>query len=72
MNEFVEKNFNVSFDDLWTLRQNNRGMIKMLQEIRKRTKSIHIQEYLIDQELLGIIEKNIRICNKYLEESKRC
>lgn len=60
--------YEVDFDDLWTLKENMKGIESKTQEIRKITKSVHIRELLIDEGITDIIEKNMRIINKYLEK----
>ena len=44
--------YQVDFDDLWTLRMNMYAITRKAREIKKRSKSVHIQEILIDEGIL--------------------
>lgn len=55
----------VEFDDLWTLKENNKGIEREILKIRKLTRSIHIKEIMIDEGILDIIKKNKRVLAKY-------
>ncbi|MEE9215718.1 MAG: hypothetical protein V3U54_13265 [Thermodesulfobacteriota bacterium] len=59
----------IKFDDLWTLKENMKGIKKEIQDIRKRTKSLHIREILIDERINETLENNLRILNKCFEEN---
>lgn len=56
----------IEFDHLWTINQNLKYIEKEIMKIRKRTKSVQIQEVHIDERILSAINKNYTLLNKYL------
>lgn len=60
----------IEFDELWTI-QHNLGYIgNQLLKIRKRTKSVHIQEILIDENISSAIDKTLKVVEKVMDRKE--
>lgn len=60
----------IEFDEVWSLGHNLRFIKDRVLEIRKRSRSVHVKELLIDEHILEAIRLSEKIIRRYTHGGK--